>query len=101
MPLVRIDVLRGRSEQELTQIGTCVHEAMNAELGVPERDRFQLLTEHEPGRLHFDPSYLDIERSDASVLVQRRSQLPDPPARGVAIDATPVSPWWRRGSGRR
>ena len=69
MPVVRIDVLRGRSERELTAIGSCVHQAMTAELGVPERDRFQVLTQHGPGRLRFDPSYLDIDRSDAWVLV--------------------------------
>ncbi|HEY2637320.1 MAG TPA: tautomerase family protein [Solirubrobacteraceae bacterium] len=38
-------------------------------LGVPERDRFQIVTEHAPGALTFDRSYLDIERSEAFVLV--------------------------------
>jgi 4-oxalocrotonate tautomerase len=54
MPLVRIDVLRGRPQHELTAIGSCVHQAMVADLGVPERDHFQIITEHDPGRLLFE-----------------------------------------------
>jgi 4-oxalocrotonate tautomerase len=69
MPLVRIDVLRGRPQHELTAIGSCVHQAMVTDLGVPERDHFQVVTEHDPDRLLFDRNYLDIDRSDGWVLV--------------------------------
>jgi phenylpyruvate tautomerase PptA (4-oxalocrotonate tautomerase family) len=69
MPLVRIDVLRGRPPHELTAIGSCVHQAMVTDLGVPERDHFQIVTEHDRDRLLFDRSYLDIDRSDGWVLV--------------------------------
>jgi 4-oxalocrotonate tautomerase len=69
MPLVRIDLLRGRPDSELAAIGACVHEAMVAGLGVPRRDRFQILTQHEPGQLSFDRGYLDYDRSDGWVLV--------------------------------
>jgi len=67
--LVRIDVLRGRPDSELAAIGSCVHQAMVTDLGVPERDHFQIVTEHDPNRLLFDRHYLDIERSDGWVLV--------------------------------
>jgi 4-oxalocrotonate tautomerase len=70
LPLVAIDLLTGRAPRELVAIGDCVHEAMVAELSVPERDRFQSLNEHEPGAFSFDPGYLDIERSDRFVLVR-------------------------------
>jgi 4-oxalocrotonate tautomerase len=69
MPLVRIDVLRGRPAHELTAIGVCVHQAMVSDLGVPGRDHFQIVTEHDRDRLLFDRSYLDIDRSDNWVLV--------------------------------
>jgi 4-oxalocrotonate tautomerase len=69
MPLVRIDVLRGRPEHELTAIGSCVHQTMVTELGVPERDHFQIVTEHDPDRLLFDRNYLGIGRSDGWLLV--------------------------------
>lgn len=70
MPLVTIDVLKGRPRGELAAIGDCVHEAMIAELSVPDRDRFQILNEHEPGMLSFDRGYLDIERTDRFVLIR-------------------------------
>lgn len=69
MPLVRIDMLEGRSAQEKAQIADCAHRAIVETLGVPERDRFQIVTEHARESLHFDRGYLDIERSDAFVVV--------------------------------
>ncbi|HEV3047612.1 MAG TPA: tautomerase family protein [Solirubrobacteraceae bacterium] len=70
MPAVQIDLLEGRTEDQLRAIGDAVHEAMVQTLAVPERDRFQIVTEHKPGRLDFNRSYLDIERSDGFVLVR-------------------------------
>jgi 4-oxalocrotonate tautomerase len=69
MPLVRIDVLQGYSAAERRTIGDCVQRAMVETLGVPVRDRFQLISEHEPESLDFSRSYLDIERTDRFVLV--------------------------------
>jgi len=37
---------------------------------IPEKDRFQIVTEHAAGDLIYDPSYLDIPRSDDVLLVQ-------------------------------
>ncbi|HKW94189.1 MAG TPA: tautomerase family protein [Methylomirabilota bacterium] len=51
MPLVRIDVMRGRSEAELAAIGAAIHRALGECLDVPERDHFQVLTAHAPDRL--------------------------------------------------
>jgi phenylpyruvate tautomerase PptA (4-oxalocrotonate tautomerase family) len=45
MPLVEIDLLEGRSEAEIDAISDAVREAMVALLGVPRRDRFQIITE--------------------------------------------------------
>jgi len=69
VPLVRIDMLEGRSAQEKAQIADCTHRAMVEALGVPERDRFQIVTEHDRESFHFDRGYLDIERTDAFVLI--------------------------------
>lgn len=70
MPLVNIDVLAGRTDEELATIADSVHEAMVGELDVPQRDRFQVITQHSPATLHFDRHYLDVERSDRFVLVK-------------------------------
>ena len=69
MPLVRIDVLEGRTDEDVDAISDAVHEALIECLGVPERDRFQIISLHRPGTLRFDRHYLDIERSDEFVLV--------------------------------
>ena len=39
-------------------------------LNVPERDRFQVIGEHAPGRLVYDPQYLGVERTDGFAFVQ-------------------------------
>jgi phenylpyruvate tautomerase PptA (4-oxalocrotonate tautomerase family) len=69
MPLVTIDVLKGRPPEEIEAISDAVHEAMVELLDVPVRDRFQIVTQHGPDTLRFDRHYLDIERSDRFVLV--------------------------------
>jgi phenylpyruvate tautomerase PptA (4-oxalocrotonate tautomerase family) len=70
MPLVEIDLLEGRSEAELDAISDAVHEAMVAVLDVPDRDRFQIITERPPGRLRFDPNYLDIDRDERFLMIR-------------------------------
>jgi|SRR5262245_25872531 len=70
MPLVRIDLLKGRSDTEVTAIGGAIHRALVECLNVPERDHFQVLTEHAPGHLVYDPDYLETKRTDGIVIVQ-------------------------------
>lgn len=70
MPLVEIDLLEGRSEAELNAISDSVHEAMVSVLDVPQRDRFQIITERPPGYLRFDPNYLDIDRDERFLLIR-------------------------------
>jgi 4-oxalocrotonate tautomerase len=70
MPLVNIDLLEGRDDQDLRLIGDSVHKAMVEHLDVPQRDRFQVITQHTPATLQFDRSYLDIERSDRFVMIR-------------------------------
>lgn len=70
MPIVRIDLIEGRSEQQIAAISAAVHEALVETMNVPQRDRFHVITEHKPGRLVFDASYLDIPRTAGVVVVQ-------------------------------
>ena len=51
MPLINIDLIEGRSEQELRTLLDTVHEAMVEAFDVPESDRYQILTEHEPHQM--------------------------------------------------
>ncbi|MFI1918025.1 tautomerase family protein [Nocardia sp. NPDC020380] len=70
MPLVRIDLMQGFTVDERKAIGDCVQLAMVETLNVPERDRFQIVTEHGAETFDFNRSYLDIERSVRFVMVQ-------------------------------
>lgn len=51
MPLIRIDLNEGRSEAELQTIMDTVHTCVLDAFKVPERDRYQIVTEHKPGRM--------------------------------------------------
>jgi phenylpyruvate tautomerase PptA (4-oxalocrotonate tautomerase family) len=70
MPLIRIDVIEGRSEAEIRTLLDAVHRAMLAAFNVPDRDRYQVLTEHKPSRLVIEDTGLGIPRTDKVVLVQ-------------------------------
>lgn len=69
MPLVRIDVRKGKDATYRQEIGRVVYEAMVG-VGVPEQDRFQIIAEHDAGNFIYDPSYLGIERTDDLVIIQ-------------------------------
>ena len=70
MPLVRIDLRKGKSPAYRQALGEAVHRAMVEAIAVPPLDRFQVIAEHDEESLIFDPSYLGIERSDEVIFVQ-------------------------------
>lgn len=70
MPLVRIDVVKGRTVEQLDALLQALHDAMVEAFEVPDRDRYQVLSEHEPSRLILEDTGLGFFRSDNRVLVQ-------------------------------
>jgi 4-oxalocrotonate tautomerase len=70
MPLVRISLVKGKPEAYRRKLGDAIHRALVETAGVPPLDRFQLLTEHEPGDIVYDSSYLGIARTSDLVVVQ-------------------------------
>ena len=70
MPLVRVSLKNGRSEQAKKIILDQIYLAMRETFDVPENDRFMILTEHDGADFSFDRSYLDIARSDQLVIIQ-------------------------------
>lgn len=70
MPLVRISIHKGRSAEFRRKLGDAIHRALVETIDVPQLDRFQLLTEHEPGDLVYDQGYLGIARTQDIVIVQ-------------------------------
>jgi len=70
MPLVRISIRQGASAEYRKALADGVHRAMVEAIAIPPDDRFQVITEHPPEALIYDPQYLGIHRSDRIVLVQ-------------------------------
>ena len=70
MPLVRISLREGKSEEYKKALGDGVHRAMVEAIEAPAQDRFQIITEHPASGLLYDPTYLGIQRTENIVMVQ-------------------------------
>jgi 4-oxalocrotonate tautomerase len=70
MPLVRIALLEGKRPAWKRDLGDAVHRALVATIGVPERDRFQLITELGRDDFVYDAEYLGIARSRDLAVIQ-------------------------------
>ncbi len=70
MPLVRVSFMKGRPHGFGEKVGDIVHRSMVETLNVPALDRFQVITEHEKNGLIYDPSYLDVPRTDGVIFIQ-------------------------------
>ncbi|KND55678.1 4-oxalocrotonate tautomerase [Candidatus Paraburkholderia kirkii] len=70
MPLVRIDLLKGKDSAYRTTIGDVVYGAMRSTLDVPENDRFQIVAEHGASDFIVDRTYLGISRTDDCIVIQ-------------------------------
>lgn len=70
MPLVRISLREGKGNGYLQKVSEAVHRAMVETISVPAQDRFQIITEHPGSHFVYDPSYLNVQRSDDLVIIQ-------------------------------
>jgi phenylpyruvate tautomerase PptA (4-oxalocrotonate tautomerase family) len=70
MPLVRIDLRRGKSPAFRKAICDSVYRAMTETFGVPKDDRFMIVGEHEPDNFIHAESYLGIAYTDDLVIIQ-------------------------------
>ena len=70
MPLMRFDILEGRTDSELKTLLDAAHEAMLEAFNVPPGDRYQIVTEHKPSRMIVEDTGLDIPRTKDVVVVQ-------------------------------
>jgi len=70
MPLVRIDLIRGREPGEVAAVADAVHEAIVEVYGIPVRDRFQVVTQHDAGAIIAQDAGLGFDRSEGVVMIQ-------------------------------
>ena len=69
MPLVRISLMKGNPDGFGKKVGEVVYRAMVDTINVPAKDHFQIITEHDRNSLIYDPSYLDIQRTDNIIFI--------------------------------
>lgn len=74
MPLLAVDVVRGRSEEQIRELLGVVQSAVVDAFDVPETDRYQVLTQHEPYELVALDTGLGISRTDGLVVVRVTSR---------------------------
>jgi phenylpyruvate tautomerase PptA (4-oxalocrotonate tautomerase family) len=70
MPLLRIDVIEGRTQAELKELLDAIHGATLAAFKVPERDRYQIVHEHPAAEIRIEDTGLGIPRTERVVMVQ-------------------------------
>jgi hypothetical protein len=74
MPLLRFDLIEGRTDAELKYLLDATHRAVLQAFGVPARDRYQIVHEHKPSRMIIEDTGLDIPRTDKVVTLQVTSR---------------------------
>jgi len=70
MPLVRIDLTTGRTPEQVRAVADAIHTAIVAEYGIPERDRFQVITEHPAQQIIAEDAGLGFDRTEGVVVIQ-------------------------------
>ena len=58
MPLVRIDLIAGKSVEFRNTLGEIIYQAMCDTINVPANDKFQIITEHAAGEINVADNYL-------------------------------------------
>jgi phenylpyruvate tautomerase PptA (4-oxalocrotonate tautomerase family) len=74
MPLVKIHVLKGRSPKEVGVLLDTIHDVVVASFGVPPRDRYQILQEHEASHIRALDTGLDMTRTEKFLLLEITSR---------------------------
>lgn len=69
MPLLRFDMIEGKTEKEIKKILDATHEAVVDALDVPESDRYQVVHQHKAYELVIDDTGLGFRRDEDFVLI--------------------------------
>ncbi|MEV6700361.1 tautomerase family protein [Streptomyces sp. NPDC051453] len=69
MPLVRIDMIRGRSPEAVRAIADAIQQSLIDVLKIPERDRFQIVTQHDADEIIALDAGLGFQRTPGTVIV--------------------------------
>jgi phenylpyruvate tautomerase PptA (4-oxalocrotonate tautomerase family) len=70
MPLVKVNLLKGRSAEEKDAIAASIQAALVSTLGVPDEDRYQLFNEYDGESLRHTSGYLGLTYTDQLLIVE-------------------------------
>lgn len=70
MPLVRVDLVEGRSDAQVRALLNATHSALVAAFRIPESDRYQIVHEHPASHMVMQDTGLGITRSSERILLQ-------------------------------
>uniref|UniRef100_A0A7C2ARD0 Tautomerase family protein n=1 Tax=Pseudomonas graminis TaxID=158627 RepID=A0A7C2ARD0_9PSED len=74
MPLINIDLIEGRSDEQVKILLDAAHRAVVEAFQVPQGDRYQIVNEHRPGRMIVEDTGLGIPRTDKVVVISVTSR---------------------------
>lgn len=80
MPLVRISVHAQVDAAKRRILADCAYDAMRASIGIPEGDRFVVVTAHGADELFIAPGFMGMQRTEGYTLVHitlRRGRAPE------------------------
>ena len=70
MPLVKINLLKGRSAEEKDAIAASIQAALVSTLEMPDADRYQLFNEYDEESFRHTRGYLDMTYSDQLLILE-------------------------------
>ena|SRR5215469_8476209 len=70
MPLVRVELPESIDAATGLKIGEAIYQAMTEVIGVPQDDKFQIISRHPPEGRNLPAQYLGIGYSDKAVVIQ-------------------------------
>src|SRR5258708_30701081 len=75
VPLVYYDIVRGRTSDQFRGLLDSAQAALVEAFETPERDRYQLVTEHSPDEMIIEDNGLGIDRSENMVVIHLINRL--------------------------
>ena len=70
MPLVKVNLLKGRSAEEKDSIAASIQAALVSTLEVPEADRYQLFNEYDGENFRHTSGYLGLTYTDQLLMIE-------------------------------
>jgi phenylpyruvate tautomerase PptA (4-oxalocrotonate tautomerase family) len=68
MPLMKIDLIKGRKKEEIKQILDISYEVMLSTFDAPEGDRYQIVNQHEDYEMQILDTGLGVERTNEVIV---------------------------------